>query len=278
MNFARGKLRIGVLGAVTDVPSIFNEEVENEQIEGGHTGVSEVREIQQALKTRHYDPGPIDGFWGPKTCAAMLRFQKAKFGSAKQKFLDYDTFLALGFDVQRADHYASRYGLVCGGTVEPPSAYGPGTEPVVSVADVKKIQRAINNKVSAGIKVDGVWGPKTCQALFAVQKKATGSNSNLLLAGTFKSLGFDSTKSMLYAQSFGQVCGPWWRAEEYIEVTPKKPTGGGGGGTTPTEPESTPEPVKAGFGTWLAVGLGLTIIGTALFGEKQSKKRGSYVR
>jgi len=34
------------------------------------------REIQTALKEHGYDPGPIDGQWGPKTSAALKRFER----------------------------------------------------------------------------------------------------------------------------------------------------------------------------------------------------------
>ena len=34
------------------------------------------KEIQQALKNRGYNPGPIDGRWGSKTSAALRRFER----------------------------------------------------------------------------------------------------------------------------------------------------------------------------------------------------------
>lgn len=37
-----------------------------------------VREIQEALKAKGIDPGPIDGIFGPKTDAAVYGFQLAK--------------------------------------------------------------------------------------------------------------------------------------------------------------------------------------------------------
>lgn len=38
-------------------------------------GTSVVREIQQALKDKGFDPGAIDGVWGRKTIAAVKQFQ-----------------------------------------------------------------------------------------------------------------------------------------------------------------------------------------------------------
>ncbi|HRK28483.1 MAG TPA: peptidoglycan-binding domain-containing protein [Chitinophagales bacterium] len=37
---------------------------------------AKVREVQEALKTRGYDPGPADNVMGPRTKAALVQFQK----------------------------------------------------------------------------------------------------------------------------------------------------------------------------------------------------------
>ena len=39
-------------------------------------GKSLVRAVQQKLQAWGYDPGPVDGFWGPATEAAVSVFQK----------------------------------------------------------------------------------------------------------------------------------------------------------------------------------------------------------
>jgi len=36
-----------------------------------------VRTIQQALKDKGFDPGPVDGVWGRATIAAVIQFQSA---------------------------------------------------------------------------------------------------------------------------------------------------------------------------------------------------------
>ena len=38
----------------------------------------EVKQLQQALKAQGYDPGPLDGEFGPKTAAAVAAFQLVK--------------------------------------------------------------------------------------------------------------------------------------------------------------------------------------------------------
>ncbi len=35
-----------------------------------------VKPLQKKLITRGYDPGPVDGLWGPRTRAAVIRFQR----------------------------------------------------------------------------------------------------------------------------------------------------------------------------------------------------------
>ena len=35
-----------------------------------------VRRVQQILVERGYDPGPVDGLWGPRTEAALRAFQR----------------------------------------------------------------------------------------------------------------------------------------------------------------------------------------------------------
>lgn len=37
----------------------------------------EIKDLQRSLKSSGFDPGPIDGIWGPKTEAAYQRYQKA---------------------------------------------------------------------------------------------------------------------------------------------------------------------------------------------------------
>jgi len=53
-----------------------------------------IKEIQQALKNRGYDPGPVDDIMGSKTKAALIQFQKDNSLPIGQ--LDFDTLKALG--------------------------------------------------------------------------------------------------------------------------------------------------------------------------------------
>jgi peptidoglycan hydrolase-like protein with peptidoglycan-binding domain len=59
------------------------------------TGKAEVRDAQQALNDKGYDAGPVDGILGPKTKAALQKFQKDQGMQATGR-LDSNTIAALG--------------------------------------------------------------------------------------------------------------------------------------------------------------------------------------
>lgn len=66
---------------------------------GGMHGMHDaatVRQLQQQLAQRGYDPGPIDGQYGPRTRAAVEEFQRSQ-GISSQG-LDAATMTALGVD------------------------------------------------------------------------------------------------------------------------------------------------------------------------------------
>ncbi len=56
--------------------------------------IGSVRQVQSALKTRGYDPGPIDGVMGSKTRAALLKYQKDN--GLPEGQLDVETLKSLG--------------------------------------------------------------------------------------------------------------------------------------------------------------------------------------
>jgi len=64
----------------------------------GATTVNEVRTIQRNLKTRGFNPGPIDGSWGPKTIQAMQQFQKSK-GLKISKSINQQTASSLNVNI-----------------------------------------------------------------------------------------------------------------------------------------------------------------------------------
>ena len=64
----------------------------------GATTVNEVRTIQRNLKTRGFNPGPIDGSWGQKTMQAMQQFQKTK-GLKISKSINQQTASSLNVNI-----------------------------------------------------------------------------------------------------------------------------------------------------------------------------------
>lgn len=68
---------------------------------GASAGKAHVREAQQALKDKGHDPGPIDGIMGPKTQAALRKFQQAE-GLTTTGRLDDETRSKLGVGMAAA--------------------------------------------------------------------------------------------------------------------------------------------------------------------------------
>ena len=56
---------------------------------------AEIVKVQQALKAKGHDPGPVDGIFGPSTRAALQAFQKSE-GLDPSGRLDRDTLEKLG--------------------------------------------------------------------------------------------------------------------------------------------------------------------------------------
>jgi peptidoglycan hydrolase-like protein with peptidoglycan-binding domain len=54
-----------------------------------------VRQVQDALEAKGLDPGPIDGIAGPRTKAAIRKFQN-RFGMKASGEIDNQTLFALG--------------------------------------------------------------------------------------------------------------------------------------------------------------------------------------
>jgi peptidoglycan hydrolase-like protein with peptidoglycan-binding domain len=56
---------------------------------------SQIRRVQEALKTEGHDPGPIDGMMGPKTQEALRQYQRQE-NLKETGRLDQDTMSKLG--------------------------------------------------------------------------------------------------------------------------------------------------------------------------------------
>jgi len=60
----------------------------------GDVTVSVIRQVQDALRSKGYDPGPTDNVMGSRTKAALVKFQKDNGLPVGQ--LDFQTLKALG--------------------------------------------------------------------------------------------------------------------------------------------------------------------------------------
>ena len=129
----------------------------------GHQGGSQdVREVQLRLRTVGYEPGPIDGLFGPLTEAAVRSFQHAH-GLATDGVVGPRTDAALRragtqADLQPVSVIQRRLRTLGYETGPIDGAYGPLTE-----AAVERFQR------DQGLTVDGVPGAQTVARLEATR-------------------------------------------------------------------------------------------------------------
>ena len=127
-----------------------------------------VRELQQALKGLGYDPGAVDGHFGPRTESAVKAFQKAQ-GLTVDGIVGDITWLNIdeadmsdptirrgstGNPVRRAQKRLTLGGYDTGGV---DGVFGAGTE-----AAVRRFQG------DSRLTVDGVVGPRTWDAINAL--------------------------------------------------------------------------------------------------------------
>ena len=78
-------------------PAKAEKMAEPEKKPGMTTGREDTRKVQEALKAKNYDPGPIDGRMGPKTQGALKDFQQAS-GLKATGQLDSQTAEKLGVE------------------------------------------------------------------------------------------------------------------------------------------------------------------------------------
>jgi peptidoglycan hydrolase-like protein with peptidoglycan-binding domain len=128
-----------------------------------------VRDLQQALKTLGYDPGPVDGVFGAQTEVAVKAFQQAK-GIDVDGIVGRITWINIdeadqshpvlrkgssGLPVRRLQSRMSAVKFDTGGV---DGVFGAKTE-----AGVRQLQQ------QARLEVDGVVGPKTWDVVDALE-------------------------------------------------------------------------------------------------------------
>lgn len=99
-----------------------------------HTGEETIRQVQEKLNEQGYQAGAADGIWGPKTKAAIEKFQQAK-GITGDGDINPQTLAALGVDSEAetmtggAGEGAQESGGAETGAVEQQSGDGQGRQP-----------------------------------------------------------------------------------------------------------------------------------------------------
>ncbi|MEW6031857.1 MAG: peptidoglycan-binding protein [Bacillota bacterium] len=144
---------------------------------------ADVTAVQEALKARGFDPGPVDGVYGPRTASAVRRFQTSR-AMTPSGIVCGDTYRVLGISCPT---YPS-----C-----PPSLIRPGkcrvlvlTTPFMTGSDVAAVQLTLANR-GFGIRVvDGIYGPETAAVVAAFNAAAgiTGQAADIVCAATYLAL------------------------------------------------------------------------------------------
>jgi peptidoglycan hydrolase-like protein with peptidoglycan-binding domain/DNA invertase Pin-like site-specific DNA recombinase len=124
------------------------------QLGAGYAAAAEaprVRALQRELRSLGWRPGRLDGLFGPRTEAAVTRFQLAA-GLAADGIV--------GTHTRRALNRALRYPLHRG------AGYAAGGSP-----RVKSLQRELRSKGLRPGPVDGLYGPRTEAAVARLQRR-----------------------------------------------------------------------------------------------------------
>jgi peptidoglycan hydrolase-like protein with peptidoglycan-binding domain len=128
-----------------------------------------VKDLQEALKTLGFDPGPVDGVFGEQTENAVKQFQQAREIPVdgvvgRVTWINIDeadqshpvlTSGSIGLPVRRLQSRMSAVGFDMGGV---DGRFGPKTE-----AAVRKLQQDFN------LTVDGIVGQQTWQVVDALE-------------------------------------------------------------------------------------------------------------
>jgi len=224
------------------------------------TPKARIKKIQQALKDRNYDPGKVDGVWGPKTCEAAYRVKIERLKNYSRP-LDYEFFDYLGITGQTGQDYAAEFGEACA------PWYTQFVKPTDS--DLEAIQQALVRRGYLS-SVSGKWDKTTCLALFKFQQDTYGaSKGGVLDRETFVALGFQGAVAATYESLYATKCQSYWGGEP---PEPGPPRPGPSPEPAPEDEDTAPQFQKAGIPMWLGVLLGAGAIGGAIYAAKKAKR------
>ncbi len=90
----------------------------------------------------------------------------------------------------------------------------------VNVKYIKEVQAALNeyydDHPNYPLTVDGIWGPKTCGAMYKLQNEFVGVDNIQLLSKTFEAIYLPGS----YSEHFKNSCKAWYKSAGVIEATP----------------------------------------------------------
>jgi peptidoglycan hydrolase-like protein with peptidoglycan-binding domain len=140
---------------------------------------TDVRTVQNRLRQLHYYDGPADGVWGRDTQAAVERFQQSRGLPVGQ--VDRSTVAAMGLDPRafRTDTAAN----------------GVPLDPAV----VRGVQRRLRQVGFYHGSADGMWGPRTQEAVERFQRSRGLEPTGDLNPMTASALGLDPNNLELSA-------------------------------------------------------------------------------
>src|SRR3954471_12408415 len=136
---------------------------------GKPRGATAVREVQRTLRRLGWQPGPVDGLYGPRTTSAVTRFQSAT-GIGVDGIVGPQTRGSL----QNAKTESLRRGA---GFVQPDGS-----------PRVRSLQAQLNKRGLRSGPVDGLFGPRTQAAVERLQRRNGVHANGVVTTGTARLL------------------------------------------------------------------------------------------
>jgi len=213
-------------------------------------GAPPVREVQRTLRRLGWQPGPVDGLYGPRTEAAVTRFQAAARVAADG---------IVGPQTRRALTRAHNE----------PLRRGAGFAQPEGSPRVRALQAALHRRGLRPGPVDGLFGPRTQAAVERLQRSQGIPVSGVATKPTRTVLasagGQPEDRARAEATEQPERTGGTGQADDTEQTGGAEPTSGTEGGgeaperaDTPT-PNSTPTPTPASTGDDVAMPVAVLI-------------------
>jgi peptidoglycan hydrolase-like protein with peptidoglycan-binding domain/DNA invertase Pin-like site-specific DNA recombinase len=180
---------------------------------GSVGGAPPVRDVQRTLRRLGWQPGPVDGFYGPRTQAAVTRFQAAS-GLTPDGIVGPGTRQALN------------------NAQDEPLRRGAGFAQPGGSRQVRELQADLRRRGLDPGPVDGLFGPQTQAAVERLQRRNDVPVSGVATATTRRVLatGGDATGGDPAERTSNEPAQPTTGGSE-----PAQPTTGG---TEPAQPDT----------------------------------------